>query len=117
MNNDEIDKAIAEFCGWVFDPEWARDWGSRGRWCESPTGDRKFVHSIPKFHADMQFMWQAEQRLFTRYHYARDIFIDRLCRIMDPVNGYRKQSAIDIIDATAEQHALAFVETIKQIKP
>jgi len=37
--------------------------------------------------------------------------------IKDPVNGYRKQSTIDIIDATAEQHALAFVETIKQIKP
>lgn len=64
----------------------------------------------------MQFIWQAEQALFARHNDAKDIFIDRLCRIMDPVNGYRKQSAADIIDATAEQHARAFVETIGEIK-
>jgi hypothetical protein len=93
MTNEEMDKAIAEFMGY--------DHVEEGH-----------VYSL-----DLQAMWQAEQRLFTRRHDARDIFIDRLCRIMDPVNGYRKQSAADIIDSTAEQHARAFVETIKNIKP
>lgn len=93
MTLEEMDRKIAEFIG--------HDHVEEGH-----------VYSL-----DLQAMWQAEQRLFTRYHYARDIFIDRLCRIINPVNGYRKQEAADIIDATAEQHARAFVETIKQIKP
>ena len=93
MSNEEMDRKIAEFMG--------HDHMEEGH-----------VYS-----SDLQAMWQAEQHLFTRYHDARDIFIDRLCRIMDPVNGYRKQEAVDIIDATAEQHAQAFVETIKHIKP
>lgn len=93
MTPEEMDRKIAEFMGY--------DHVEEGH-----------VYSL-----DLQAMWQAQQRLFTRHHDARDIFIDHLCRIMDPVNGYRKQSAIDIIDATAEQHARALVETIKQIKP
>ena len=117
MTSEEMDRKIAEAVGWNFDPEWAHKWGSRGKWCESPQGEKMFVVSIPNFSTDLNAMREAEQRLFSRHHDARDIFIDRLCRIMDPVNGYRKQSAADIIDATAEQHAMAFVETIKQIKP
>lgn len=93
MTLEEMDRKIAEFMGY------------------------DHVEEGHVYSSDLQAMWQAEQHLFTRYWDARDIFIDRLCRIMDPVSGYRKQSAIDIIDATAEQHALAFVETIKQIKP
>jgi hypothetical protein len=117
MTNEEMDRKIAEAVGWKFDPEWAHHWGSRGRWCESPTGERKFVHSIPKFSTDLNAIREAEQSLFDRDWDARDIFVDQLCRIMDPVNGYSKQGAIDIIDATAEQRARAFVETIGGIKP
>ena len=73
--------------------------------------------SIPAYSTDLNAMREAEQHLFTRYHDTKAVFIDRLCRILDPVSGYRKQGAIDIIDATAEQHARAFVETIGQLKP
>lgn len=138
MTNDEIDKAIAEFCGWDW---WAVEkggWWYRENGCgytaslleagkytkdaaekQLVRGEPMSIRMIPhpSYSTDFTAMREAEQILFTRYHYARDIFIDRLCRIMDPVNGYRKQSAIDIIDATAEQHARALVETIKQIKP
>lgn len=72
---------------------------------------------LPRYSTDLNAMREAEQSLFTSYWNAKDIFIDRLCRIMDPVNGYRKQSAEDIIDATAAQHAQAFVETLKELKP
>lgn len=116
MSNDEIDKAIAEFCGWklVDVPGYLFN-GIQVQMWQDPNGKRGVAH--PCYSTDLNAMREAEQHLFTRHHDARDIFIDRLCRIMDPVNGYRKQSAADIIDATAEQHARAFVETIKQIKP
>lgn len=92
MTNEEMDRKIAEFLG----PE--------------------YVEEGHRYTEDLQGMHGAEQTLFARYWDARDIFIDRLCRIMDPVSGYRKQGAIDIIDATAEQHARAFVETIGELK-
>ena len=107
MSNKEMDMAIAEAVGWKPTVDGGICWDGEGNAIITP----------PAYSADLNAMREAEQRLFTRHHYARDIFIDRLCRIMDPVNGYRKQSAIDIIDATAEQHARALVETIKQIKP
>ena len=93
VNPEEMDRKIAEFMG------------------------HDHVKEGHVYSSDLQAMWQSEQRLFTRYHDAKDIFIDRLCRILDPVSGYRKQGAVDIIDATAEQHARAFVETIGQLKP
>ncbi len=116
MTNEEMDKEIAEFCGWKLEPLDGRELnGIPVMVWRRPDGERGFP--IPYYSTDLNAMREAEQILFTRYHDARDIFIDHLCRIVDPVNGYRKQSAIDIIDATAEQHARAFVETIKQIKP
>lgn len=108
MTPEEMDRKIAEAVGARFFTE---DGGAF--WHFVTLDGREFGRPTE----DLNTMQYVEQWLFTRYHYARDIFIDRLCRIMDPVNGYRKQSAIDIIDATAEQHARAFVETIKQIKP
>lgn len=116
MTNEEMDRKIAEAVGWNLEPELAHNWELRGKWCESLQKERIFAVSIPKFCTDLHAMHEAEQNLFARHHDARDIFIDRLCRIMDPVNGYRKQGAIDIIDATAEQHAQAFIETIQSIK-
>lgn len=116
MTNEEMDRKIAEAVGWNLEPELAHNWELRGKWCESLQKERIFEVSIPKFCTDLNAMHEAEQNLFARHHDARDIFIDRLCRIMDPVNGYRKQGAIDIIDATAEQHAQAFIETIQSIK-
>lgn len=116
MSNDEMDKEIAEFCGWKLESLDGREFnGIPVMVWRDPDGERGFP--IQCYSVDLNAMREAEQHLFARYWDAKDIFIDRLCRIMDPVSGYRKQGAIDIIDATAEQHARAFVETIKNIKP
>lgn len=106
MTPEEMDRAIAEHVGArLFTEDGGAFWHfltSDGRCFGRPT-------------EDLNAMREAEQSMFSRHHETKDIFIDRLCRIMDPVNGYRKQSATDIIDATAEQHARAFVETIRII--
>ena len=114
MTLEEIDKEIALFCGWgtleklTNDLTWAEAW-------LSPIGNA-IQWDPPKYSSDLNLMREAEQILFARYHDAKDIFVDLLSRIMDPVFGCWKDQAVDIIDATAEQHARAFVETIKQIK-
>ena len=111
MKTDEMDRAIAEHLGWEFIPCHDDGFGrATGETWRDPDGD--IGPFPPSYSTDVNAMREAEQILFARYHDAKDIFIDRLCRIMDPVSGYRKQSAVDIIDATAEQHARAFVETI-----
>lgn len=133
-----MDRAIAEFCGWDW---WAVEkggWWYRENGCGytaslleagkytkdaaekqlvrgEPMSIRRIPH--PCYSTDLNAMHHAEQWLFLKYHDAKEIFIDRLCRILDPVSGYRKQGAIDIIDATAEQHAMAFVQTIGQFNP
>ena len=107
MTNEEMDWKIAEAVGARFFTE------DGGAFWYFVTSDRR---EFGRPTEDLNTMQYAEQWLFTRHHHARDIFIDRLCRIMDPENGYRKQSAWDIIDATAEQHAQAFIETIQSIK-
>lgn len=115
MTPEEMDRKIAEFCGWKITEQIINDNTTADAWV-SPSGD-ELQWDPPKYSADFNDMREAEQHLFTRYHDAKDIFIDRLCRIINPTSGYRKQGAIDIIDATAEQHARAFVETIGQLKP
>ena len=121
MTPEEMDMAIAKHIGWTAIED-------RSAGLMMPNGFSILGYPpkgavigkkvpIPRCSEDLNAMHEAEQHLFTRYWDARDIFIDRLCRIMDPVSGYRKQGAIDIIDSTAEQHARAFVETIGQIKP
>lgn len=116
MSNDEIDKEIAEFCGWklVDVPGYFFN-GIQVQMWQDPTGKRGSAH--PRYSTDLDAMWRAEQTLWLRDWGARDVFVDNLCRILDPVNGYRKQEAIDILDADSEQRAQAFIETIKQIKP
>ena len=112
MTTDEMDRAIAEHLGWELVPLDGREInGIPVMVWKRPDGERGFP--IPCYSSDLNAMREAEQSLFTSYHDAKDIFIDRLCRIMDPASGYRKQSAVDIIDATAGQRALAFVETIR----
>ena len=124
MTPEQMDRAIAEHLGyravsslecglfWLETPE-----GKQNGYKQGISEDHAWAVCCPKYSTDLNAMREAQQHLFARHHDARDIFIDRLCRIMDPVNGYRKQSAADIIDATAEQHARAFVETIGQLKP
>lgn len=125
MTSEEMDRKIAQHLG---DPkitdecEYCDGCGELGGESDAyhcpkcrGSGKGKPRYVGPRYSTDLNAMHEAEQHLFARHHDARDIFSYRLCRIMDPVNGYRKQSAIDIIDATAEQHAKAFIETIQSI--
>lgn len=115
MKPEEMDEAIAQHLGWELVPLEGREFnGIPVMVWKDPDGERGFP--CPCYSTDLNAMREAEQDLFTRYYDAKAFFIDRLCRIMDPVSGYRKQEAVDIIDATAEQHARAFVETIRGCK-
>lgn len=118
MSNEEMDRAIAEFLGWKCVEVY--------KWDEStfpPTKLPKQFHirdgkavGIPRYSTDLNAMREAEQALFLRDWGLRDVFIDHLCRIVNPARGYWMQRAEDIIDATALDRAKAFVETIKLIK-
>lgn len=124
MTPEQINRAIAEHLGYrvVSSLEWGLFWletpeGKQNGYRQGVSEEHAWAVCCPKYSTDLNAMREAEQTLFTRYHDTKAVFIDRLCRILDPVSGYRKQSAIDIIDATAEQHARAFVETIELSKP
>lgn len=119
MTPEQMDRAIAEAVGWtrIWDPAF-RQWTQRSPdgcnvTCDPDPASGWDMSRIPRYSTDLNAMWHAEQTLWLRDWGARDVFVDNLCRIMDPVNGHRKQSAIDILDATAEQRAQAFIETIK----
>ena len=57
--------AIAEACGWDFDPSQAREWGSRGKWVSAPNGAPSLVfkHSIPDYPNDISAMFRAFGKL------------------------------------------------------
>jgi len=59
-------------------------------------------------------MHEAEQTLWEKDWTSRQDFVDNLARILSPIHGYRKQSGLDLLDATAAQRAEAFLRTINK---
>jgi hypothetical protein len=106
MSDEEINEAIAAHCGWDFDPEWAREWGSRGRWVEEPEAkQRKFRHAVPRYTHDLNAMHEAEKAL-TDDQEAQ--YVTTLCLQVQPTPRLHH--------ATARQRAEAFLRTINKWK-
>lgn len=61
MTEAEINRSIAIYTGWKFEPcqEWKDrfgTWGSKSKWCIAPDGTDQFVHSIPNYCNDFNAM-------------------------------------------------------------
>jgi hypothetical protein len=95
--------AIAEYCGWDFDPQETKEWGSRGRWVKSSTGNLGFNHSIPDYLNSLDAMHEAEKS-FRDAPELWEIYFEHLKIICDDAN--------DPITATATQRAEAFLRTV-----
>ena len=94
MSNDEIDKAIAEFCGWKLEPLDGREFnGIPVMVWRDPDGERGFP--IPRYSEDLNAIHEAEKLLTD--HWDGFHFRNHLC---------------NNIHATARQRAEAFVRTI-----
>jgi len=104
--------AIAEACGWDFDPKQAHEWKSRGRWVSGPNGIPAMVfrHSIPDYLNDLNAMHDAEV-LHKLHHYPlREAYYPKLITICDA----EKATDFPLWMATAAQRAEAFLRTINK---
>jgi len=101
--------AIAEACGWK--PVECRN--CRPKPCSCDT-DKPNPNSPPNYLNDLNAMHEAEQTLWEKDWTSRHDFVDQLARILRPIHGYRKQSGVDLLDASAAQRAEAFLRTINK---
>lgn len=111
MKDEKINMAIAEACGWDFDPEEARSWVSRGKWVKPPFECRSllFKHAIPNYVNDLNAMHEAEKALSDAQYWG-DFKIKGFSDFLFEVNTGRSPSA------TARQRAEAFLRTIGKWK-
>jgi hypothetical protein len=98
--------AIAKACG--------RQIKVKAYHANTPAGEWKYLDTIPDYLNDLNAMHEAEQTLWEKDWTSRHVFVDKLARIISPTHGYRKQSGIDLLDATAAQRAEAFLRTINK---
>ncbi len=102
MSDEQINIAIAEHCGWNFNPTWAKEWDSADRWVESPTGEKMFKHAIPGYCHDLNAMHEVELKC---------ILIDSILTDRYSHNLY-DASDLPSFSSTARQRAEAFLQTI-----
>jgi hypothetical protein len=113
MNKQKQRIAIAEFCGWDFDPQEASRWMSRGRLVKSPKGDLVFRYSIPDYLNDLNAMHEAEKMLTERqivdYEVIiREVVANKIWFWYTPFAG----EVYQLCHTTAAQRAEAFLKTI-----
>ena len=105
MTNEEIDKAIAEYCGWKYefngndeDPEWY--------WIppNNPDGNG----TPPDYCNDLNAMHEAENTLNDDQQYEYAYVLDGLIK--------NRSCEFDLIHASARMRAEAFVKTIGKLK-
>lgn len=99
MTDEQINRAIAEACGWIF--------VIRDEW-ESPSGDLLPSCSIPHYCSDLNAMHEAEKVLteVNWFYYTSELA--RIVRLPNQPEVQIKQS----IHATARQRAKAFLRTL-----
>jgi hypothetical protein len=104
MKNQQINIAIAGYCGWKYERK--TTYAPDGAYWESKEAE------FPDYCNDLNAMHEAEQALWDRDWSSRATFVDHLSRILNPAHGYHKQDGIDLLDATARDRAEAFLKTI-----
>ena len=102
MTNEQINIAIAEACGWDFDPIECAEWGSRQRWCKSPHGKIVFRHGTPDYCNDLNAMHEAERTMGDP-----QLWVEYQSYLSDAMGhvGW-------VYHATAAERAEAFLKTI-----
>ena len=100
MTDQEINEAIAEFCGYkfiVFNKAWIT------------SGDEEVKVSIPDYCNDLNAMHKAETTLLT---------LDKHCAYWEQYSNTLTQmlGCVDIFHATAKERSKAFLKTIGKYK-
>ena len=108
MNEEAQRRAIAEACGWDFDPLEAQEWGSRGTWCKSPDNDELWFHChVPDYLHDLNAMHDAWSALTMPQKANFAVGLNKLTGLENNICGW-----IHLIGATAPQRAEAFLRTL-----
>ena len=104
MNEEAQRRAIAEACGWDFDPLEAQEWGSRGTWCKSPDNDELWFHChVPDYLHDLNAMHDAEKVLLHREKEYVEV-LTMMC--------LAKHCPMRLLHADADDRAEAFLRTL-----
>lgn len=110
MTNDEIDKEIAEFCGWKLEPLDGREFNGIPVmvWVD-PDGERGFP--IPCYSLDLNAMHEVEKAAFK----GSALWVEFTVNLLNVLQA-SEMSVSDgmacVLQATALQRAEAFVRTI-----
>lgn len=118
MKEKEQRIAIAEACGWDCDPELSKDWTSRGQWAthyDVKGGDLVSLNmNVPDYLNDLNAMHEARKTLKGRQG-EKYIFA-----LVNSINGCYENAwwdlmaheAFPVVNATAAQHAEAFLRAL-----
>jgi hypothetical protein len=108
MTDQEINKTIAEACGWKEVEPWLN--GDR---CfelnQSVCGYR--IEDLPDYCNNLNAMHEAEKTVFGSSNMWVD-FMEHLCDATGAVNTSMVDAMVIIIQATAKQRAEAFLRTV-----
>jgi len=102
MTDEQINKEIAEACGWVYAPEDLRDFPWQDEQGEVYT-------SYPNYCNDLNAMHEAEKILNSA---QRIIYADQICIIWTGRDDRPVPMWFWITEATARQRAEAFLRTL-----
>ena len=119
MNNEEINRAIAEHLGWKwFDHpdtrERTKTFTLSDKWVLNPAGELVFPHSVPNYCGDLNAMREAEQATWTRDEgleaFAENLAVAVFGECPDALLRY--SDAARLVHATSRQRAEAFLRTV-----
>lgn len=130
MKPEDINRAIAEHCGWQFLPERDMRLGPQPELWEGPDGDRFFESPFkdwppyPNYHGDLNAMHEAEKVLFESRpgHYERAWAMALSSVVSARGEAYEEYTPSDLRDvadcahATHAERAEAFLRTIGKWK-
>jgi hypothetical protein len=106
LTQEEKRIKLAEAAGWT---KFYESWTGQKKAC-IPNDSQ--ILPLPDYFNDLNAIYSAEQKAWGKDYGLRSVFVDHLALIMNPVHGYRMQSAEDLLDATAAERAEALGKTL-----
>ena len=112
MNDEEINRAIAEHLGWKwFDHpdtrERTKTFTLSDKWVLNPAGKLVFPHSVPNYSCDLNAMHEAVQRL-NEVELFR--FADEVCDLV--YDGHHDTDIPKLLNLSAKELAGCYVRAI-----